>query len=125
MKLFRIALIATAAALATFLSGSALAGGHGGRVHTRVGVFIGAPVVGPWWYYPSYPAYPYWYPAPASGFPATMSAPEYIERGDDQASDSSDQAAVWYYCAEAKAYYPYVKECPAGWQRVVPQSQSH
>ncbi len=28
---------------------------------------------------------------------------------------------TWYYCAESKTYYPYVKECPGGWQRVTPQ----
>ena len=26
----------------------------------------------------------------------------------------------WYYCAEPKGYYPYVKECPGGWIKVVP-----
>lgn len=26
----------------------------------------------------------------------------------------------WYYCADRKAYYPYVSECPEGWLRVVP-----
>jgi hypothetical protein len=27
----------------------------------------------------------------------------------------------WYYCGASKAYYPYVKECPGGWQKVLPQ----
>jgi hypothetical protein len=26
----------------------------------------------------------------------------------------------WYYCDSAGAYYPYVAECPEGWQPVVP-----
>jgi hypothetical protein len=26
----------------------------------------------------------------------------------------------WFYCESAGAYYPYVKECPSGWQRVLP-----
>ena len=26
----------------------------------------------------------------------------------------------WHYCPESKTFYPYVKECPAGWQRVAP-----
>ncbi len=25
------------------------------------------------------------------------------------------------FYAESKTYYPYVKECPGGWQRVTPQ----
>lgn len=28
------------------------------------------------------------------------------------------QAPVWYWCAEANAYYPYVDSCPNGWQSV-------
>lgn len=46
-------------------------------------------------------------------------APTYIER-----SAPAEPAAPvwWYWCADAKAYYPYVKECPGGWQRVSPQS---
>jgi len=27
----------------------------------------------------------------------------------------------WYFCNASKAYYPYVRECPSGWQRVTPQ----
>jgi hypothetical protein len=30
----------------------------------------------------------------------------------------------WYYCADAKGYYPYVRECPGGWQRVSPTPPS-
>jgi hypothetical protein len=29
-------------------------------------------------------------------------------------------AAYWYYCAPLGAYYPYVRDCPAGWQLVPP-----
>jgi Family of unknown function (DUF6515) len=28
------------------------------------------------------------------------------------------QAANWYYCDSAKAYYPYVSECKEGWRQV-------
>ncbi len=31
-------------------------------------------------------------------------------------------ASYWYYCADAKAYYPYVQQCPAGWLRVIPET---
>ena len=27
---------------------------------------------------------------------------------------------LWYYCASAGQYHPYVQYCPEGWQRVVP-----
>ena len=27
----------------------------------------------------------------------------------------------WYYCQNPMGYYPYVKECPNGWMKVVPK----
>lgn len=30
-------------------------------------------------------------------------------------------SAFWYYCADSKMYYPYVRQCPAGWLTVVPK----
>ena len=27
----------------------------------------------------------------------------------------------WYYCQNPQGYYPYVGECPDGWQQVAPQ----
>ena len=85
---------------------------HGrGRVH--LGFHFGAPYWGwsPWWHYP--PPY-YYYPAPI----VVRSEPvTYIEQGG---TSSADQGGWWYYCETARGYYPYVKECPAGWQRVPP-----
>jgi hypothetical protein len=26
------------------------------------------------------------------------------------------QPAVWYYCQATSQYFPYVQECPTGWQ---------
>lgn len=31
------------------------------------------------------------------------------------------QPASWYYCESARAYYPYVQQCPEGWLEVVPR----
>jgi hypothetical protein len=90
----------------------ALAWHHGG--HARFGVFIGAPG---YWNAPYY--YPPYYP-PLIAVPS--SPPTYIEQGGAQPAQS--QSNWWYYCADAKAYYPYVKECPAGWQQVAPQPPS-
>jgi len=39
-----------------------------------------------------------------------------------QPAPQAQQAYYWYYCADAKAYYPYVQQCPAGWLKVVPQT---
>jgi hypothetical protein len=88
---------------------------HGG--HARVGVFIGAPL---YWYPPYYypPYYSPYYP-PAYAVPS--SPPTYIEQ---EAQPAPSQSNWWYYCADAKAYYPYVKECPSGWLRVASQPPS-
>ncbi len=65
----------------------------------RVGVFIGAPLYAPLFY----PAPDYYYSPP----------PEYIEQ--------APTPDYWYFCPELNAYYPYVQECPGGWQPVLPQ----
>jgi hypothetical protein len=92
----------------------ALAWHHGGHAH--FGVFIGGPG---YWYAPYY--YPPYYP-PVVAVPSSL--PTYIEQGGAQPAPAPSQSNWWYYCADAKAYYPYVKECPAGWQRVAPQPPS-
>ncbi len=83
--------------------------GHG---HARFGVFVG-PVWSPW-YYPA----PYYYP------PVVIErAPPavYIEQYPPVPAPQADQTRYWYFCSASNAYYPYVKECPSGWQRVLPQ----
>lgn len=107
---------------------------HHGRV--RFGVSIGIPLFGPGYYppyaypapayaYPApayvYPAPPYAYPAPAYSYPAPAMAPSaaFAQQGFPQAAPAQQQ--VWHYCADSKAFYPYVRECPGGWQRVPSQ----
>jgi len=97
-------------------------GGYGYHGGVRFGVTLGVPLYGPGYYpgpYYGYPAYPY----PAYGYPpvvvAPASPPIYVEQGTNQAAPAPSQAqGDWYYCAASNAYYPYVAECPAGWQRV-------
>jgi len=103
------------------------------EARVRVGVVIGVP--GPWYgpypYYAGYygpgyygpryygPGYygPGYYPAPA--VVAVPSGPTtYIQQNSEANSAGAND---WYYCADAKAYYPYVKQCPGGWTRVAPQ----
>jgi hypothetical protein len=48
-------------------------------------------------------------------------APVFIERPGAEA-EAPAQQVWWYWCVDARAYYPYVKECPGGWQRVAPQT---
>lgn len=80
---------------------------HRGR--TRIGVFVGAPL---WpWYYPS----PFYYP-PVITVPAPP-PPVYVEQAPAPAATEN----YWYYCINPEGYYPYVKECPDGWQKVSPR----
>jgi hypothetical protein len=39
----------------------------------------------------------------------------YVEQ-NQQESD------YWYYCDDPQGYYPYVKSCPGGWMKVVPDT---
>ena len=107
----KIALLLAVLALGAVFSESASA--HGRVV---VGVGFGYPGWGwggPWYYGP--PPY-YYYPPPygVSGQPTT-----YIER-QDAAPVEPASTDSWYYCDQSKAYYPYVKTCPGGWQKVSP-----
>jgi hypothetical protein len=104
-------------------------GGHGGSygrgggyVHSRgyggvgLGIALGIPLLLGLGYYSapyySYPAYSAPGPAPSGG---------YIEQGYAQAAPAPGQQQDWYFCAGSNAYYPYVRECPGGWQRVPSQ----
>ncbi|KAA0090507.1 hypothetical protein CIW54_03815 [Paraburkholderia sp. T12-10] len=64
-------------------------------------------VVGGLWYLYPQPVYPY--PDP---FAPGEVVYEYGGAGD-----------YWYYCESAGQYYPYVTECPEGWQAVIPEDE--
>jgi hypothetical protein len=118
------ALAALLAAEAAYAHGPRY-GHHPHRSGARVGVFIGAPLVGYGWYGPR-PWYPpaYYYAPPAYVVPAPVvvapPAPTvYVERSPETASGS-----FWYYCPDTQAYYPYVSRCASPWERVAPQPPS-
>lgn len=116
---------------------------HGGhrRGGASVGIYVGpgfygpGPGWGPYYprayypgpYYPSpyyaVPPYPYTPPVIVTPAPVQVAPPVYIEQTPQQAQAPSPQAdsGYWYYCKPAEAYYPYVKECPQGWQKVPAQ----
>lgn len=107
--------------LSVSLSGSVLADrghfhGHGHpHGHVRFGVTID-PFWGWPWYYP-----PYYYPPVYPPLDTVLSTPPvYVEQGSVPDA-SAAPGNYWYYCSDARSYYPYVKECPGGWQRVAPQ----
>jgi hypothetical protein len=75
----------------------------GGAVWIGPGYWVGP---GYWWGYPRY------YVAPP--VVVQQSAPVYIH------PTPAPEPQYWYYCEETRTYYPYVKQCPRGWMRVVP-----
>lgn len=107
-------------------------GGHGGGYNGAwAGIGLAVLVLGAALYpQPLYAAAPYYSPYYAPYYPPVTiveaapavyvnPAPVYAPAPAQnpqvaQAPDSAD----WYYCKASKSYYPYVRECPAGWLRV-------
>ena len=101
------------------MSGGGFHGGGGGwhgRWHGGTRVFIGGGFG--WWGLPGWWGPGWWgaYPYYANPSVVVQQAPtDYIQQ-----APAPSQQAYWYYCQNARAYYPYVKDCPGGWMQVVP-----
>ena len=96
--------------------GSAWADHWHGHSNVSIGIGIGPYWGEPWHYRPygyPYPYYPYYPPVVVA---APVAPPVYVEQ-----ATPAPQTNYWYYCNASRTYYPYVKECPGGWQQVVPQ----
>jgi hypothetical protein len=99
-------------------------GYRGGYGRGYYGGFYGGLYFDPWVYgaawgydmsYPAvvgYSAYPYDAGSPAGG--------AYVQQAAPPPSDVQqlNQSSDWYYCSNPAGYYPYVKSCAVGWQRV-------
>jgi hypothetical protein len=87
-----------------------------------VGVYFGAPLVWGWpWGAPAYYPPPVVYPPVATVPPAVV----YVEQGEVSAEPMPGTGEVlepgyWYYCRERGAYYPAVRQCAGGWEKVAP-----
>jgi hypothetical protein len=90
--------------------------GHGHRGHrfhhghrgprVRIGIGVGT-FWGPHWGWgPDWPYYAY---------PPVVVAPSPVV-----VQPLPPQPQYWYYCDDAKSYYPYVAQCPGGWRAVTP-----
>jgi hypothetical protein len=88
-------------------TGVLTASAHGGGF-VGGGIWIG-PGWGPWW---GPPYYSYYYAAP----PVVMQQQRPVY---EQQAPQVEQY-YWYFCQDFNAYYPYVKQCPGGWLKVVP-----
>ncbi len=56
---------------------------------------------------------PAYYPPPVAPVYVAPPAPVY--------APPPAPVSYWYYCPSVGNYYPYVAQCPGGWQRVLPQ----
>lgn len=125
-KLVKSAVVAVIAACALASLPAMARHGHGHRGGgLSLGFVFGAPAYyGPRYYAPYYDQYYYYPPYPVAPAPYVPPAPTaYIER-DIAPSAPEQPAGYWYYCAESRAYYPYVRQCPGAWQQVAPQPAS-
>jgi hypothetical protein len=116
---------------------------HAGGTSVSVGIGVGYPGWGyPGWGYPGWGYRGWWGPGPwgyrpywgtgvyfapppiVVGPPATyVSPPTVVQQAPPADSPAPQPEQYWYYCQESQAYYPYVKQCPHGWMKVVPQAQ--
>ena len=88
----------------------------------RFGFFGDFGFVGPAFGFGAYPFFwdPFWFPSP---YPAYTYAPPVVIQPEPQVYVQPSTPATptyWYYCAAAKAYYPYTQQCAGGWLKVVP-----
>ena len=92
-----------------------------GRVFVRPSVVV---PLGPYWG-PYYEPYPYYYPpVVVTSPPVYVQQVPQVQPAPQTPSEPSAASAYWYYCEEPQGYYPYVQQCPGGWQPVAPTQQS-
>lgn len=89
---------------------------HHGHHHSTTFVGVGFGFAYPWSWYGYYPP-PYYYPGYYYPQPVAYPA-EPVTYVEQSAPAQTEPAGWWYYCETSRTYYPYVKECPNGWQRV-------
>lgn len=98
-------------------------GYHGGGWYGGTRVYIGGGLG--WWGWPGWWGPGYWGYGWGPPYPYYSAPPVVVDPGPTtyiQQEPAPPADAYWYYCEKAKAYYPYVKDCPGGWMQVVPQS---
>jgi hypothetical protein len=117
MKTVAAILVSIALLLATPMSGLAGSSTHYSfRFNVGIPAYYGPPAYapGPYWGPPALVVPPYVYPAPP--VVVVPQQPQvYVQR-------NQPESGYWYYCQLPQGYYPYVKSCPGGWMRVVPDT---
>lgn len=60
------------------------------------------------------------YYAPYAYPPVVIAPPPVYVQPAPPIALSPPPPQYWYYCDGARAYYPYVAQCPGGWRQVLP-----
>ena len=61
-----------------------------------------------------------YYDYPPAVITVPVTPPVYIQQSPPVVQQNP--AGYWYYCNSPQGYYPYIKQCPSGWQQVSPTS---
>jgi hypothetical protein len=132
MRFLKAVLLAAVLAAATAPGIADARGGHGGGhfggfrgggfgLGVGLGLAIGVPFFAASYYAPPYYAPPYPY-APDYGYAPAYAAPQqYSQPAYPRPAPVQQASNSWYFCPSSNGYYPYVRECPGGWQQVAPQ----
>jgi hypothetical protein len=87
--------------------------GHGRHGGTRV--VIG----GNFWFGPP----PFWGPRFYYGGPVCCAPPPvWVAPTAGYVDRDREESEFWYYCEDPRGYFPYIRSCPGGWMKVVPQT---
>ncbi|MBI3265029.1 MAG: hypothetical protein HYZ58_18030 [Acidobacteria bacterium] len=121
-KWLSIVVILVALLVTSAMPGDAWRGGpgywHGARVFIRPHIVF---PIGPFFA-------PYWAPYGYSSVVVTPPPQVYVQPAPPTSvqpppAQPSAQPS-WYYCENPRGYYPYVQQCPGGWQPVAPTPPS-
>jgi len=96
-------------------------GWHGGRYYYpgwAFGLGVGIGLSYPWWGW-GYPYYPYTYPSTVV-YERLYDAPVGVVIDRDIPITSQPAPAYRWYCPSPPGYHPDVRECDAGWLKVLP-----
>jgi hypothetical protein len=97
--------------------------GYGGYYGYRYPGYWGARYWGPRYWGPNvWLGSGYWWGWPYYGYPYYSSPPAVVQQPPVYVEPNSppQEPQYWYYCQDPQGYYPYVKQCPNGWMKVVP-----
>ncbi|MCX7176286.1 MAG: hypothetical protein NT159_20640 [Proteobacteria bacterium] len=61
-----------------------------------------------------------YYVEPAYASPPVTSMPPPPQNGTQLSALGVPGSQWWYFCKNPNGYYPYVRECPSGWEKVSP-----